>query len=310
MTPDPDVEWRAIIDDVVLHALVAYAEAAGPAVRTLYLTGSYTQGRWNPKRPNVNAYFIARSEDATRVRSELSGVFSEIRRRTRERGVDFLVDCHPFTISQRDTDWMRAPLLTLTTKVFDESLGAERLGVSPTIGYGWWVSHRVLYGQPDALAVFASPPPRDEAWFRGAHEALCHYRRMLDHLPWAIDPEVDPHRFLEETCRYAEEAIKDGVHFGATDAEVADASELEVLHHWAERARDFYADRYGPEGVWAVDFIAALKESVLEPVHDPAQVRDLWQQSIQLWEVVWARYVALAGERRLPSHLTQVLAWM
>ena len=309
--PDPcAVDWRSLIDDVLLQAIRGYAATAGPALRSVFLTGSYVRERWNPERPNVNLYFVADSADTVRIRFELGVLFSGIRRQCRSRGIDFIVDCHPFTISQRDTDWSAAPLLTLTTKVFDAAQLPARLNVSPTIGYGWWQSHRILHGDPDFLAVFELPPARDEAWFRGAHAALCHYRRMLDHLPWALDPQTDPARLLEETCRYAEETIKDGVHFGATDEEVVTGAETEILHDWAGRARDFFLDRYGPDGGWAVDTVAELKASVSRPGHSTDEVRRRWQEAIRVWEVVWSRYAALVSERNLAGDLRRLLTWM
>lgn len=304
--------WQQLIDDVLLSALVAYARGAGDDVRTVYLTGSYVRGSWNQRRPNINVYFIAAPEATARVRAELSAVFADIRRRTREHGVDFVVDCHPFTISHRDTEWLDAPVLTLTTKVFDAAYADDehRLLVSPTIGYGWWATHRVLHGEPDALKMFARVPGRDESWFRGAHAALCHYRRMLDHLPWAIDVEAHTHHFVEETCRYAEEAIKDGVHFGATDEEVLAAADVEILHHWTSAARQFYSERYGPDGAWAVDAVAALKQAVLQEGHSPEAARAHWQDAVRVWTVVWRGYLRLVEQRALPTELTRVMSWM
>ena len=120
------VDWRSLIDDVLLRRLTDYA-AGVPAVRTVYLTGSYVRGMWNPERPNVNVYFVVDPAHTDEVRSGLADVFSQVRAETRIRGADFLVDCHPFTISQRDQEWGSHPLLTLTTKVFDAARLPERL---------------------------------------------------------------------------------------------------------------------------------------------------------------------------------------
>lgn len=303
------VDWRSLIDDVLLRRLTDYA-AGVPAVRTVYLTGSYVRGMWNPERPNVNVYFVVDPAHTDEVRSGLADVFSQVRAETRIRGADFLVDCHPFTISQRDQEWGSHPLLTLTTKVFDAARLPERLGVSPTIGYGWWLSHRVLHGDESSLAVFEVPPPRSEAWFRGAHAALSRYRAVLEHLPWAIDPRLHPGWFLEETCRYAEEAIKDGVHFGVTDEEVVGAGETAILHDWPAVARDFFLGRYGPDGAWAVDAVARCKAAVLACEVSPAEAMAHWRDALRVWDVVWSQYAGLARRHGMPDDLLGILSWM
>jgi len=303
------VGWRSLIDDVLLRRLTDYAIGV-PAVRTVYLTGSYVRGMWNPDRPNVNVYFVVDHAHTAEVRAGLAEVFSQVRTETRNRGVDFLVDCHPFTISQRDEEWGSVPLLTLTTKVFDARRLPERLGVSPTIGFGWWLSNRILHGGEDDLAVFEVPPPRSEAWFRGAYAALSHYRAVLDHLPWAIDPRLHPGWFLEETCRYADEAIKDGVHFGVTDEEVISAADTAILHDWSGVARDFFLERYGPEGGWAVDAVAGMKAAVLDGEAGPSEAMAHWRDEVRVWDVVWSQYTSLARSHGMPDDLLRILTWM
>ncbi|MEU4338104.1 hypothetical protein AB0F59_26200 [Micromonospora lupini] len=305
-----DIDWRGLIDGVLLDGLLAYAKNSGDKVDTVYLTGSYTRGTWNQHRPNVNVYFIAGVGHASAVRAELASVFADIRDAVRAAGVDFTVDCHPYTIGQRDAEWLDKPLLTLTTKVFAIEHSTSRYHISPTIGYGWYATHVVLHGRPDALDVFSAPPPRDDTWFHGAHAAVSHYRNLLDHLPWALDPRRYPDRLVEESCRYAEEAIRDGVHFGSTDAEIADASNVEVLHRWAAEGRQFYLERYGPHGANAVDTVARLKQESLRSGHTPEESLKLWQDALDVWAVVWSGFVRLSEARGARTELSRVIAWL
>jgi hypothetical protein len=305
-------DWSQLIDDVLLVRLVDYANRSQGKVQTAYLAGSYVRGTWNPERPNVNVYFIASLGAAASVRGDLSRTFAEIREHTREHGVDFMVDCHPFTISQRDTAWLEAPLLTLTTKVFDGAYADAqgRLLLSPVIGHGWWATHRVLHGDVDALRFLEEPSVRNEDWFRGAHAALCHYRNVIDHLPWAIDPAAHTERFVEETYRYAEETIKDGVNFGSTDEEIADSSNFRILHSWAPVGREFYGERYGPQGVWAVDAVASMKTAMLRGGNSVDDALSLWHDAMAVWLVVWSQYLRLVSERGLGDDLRRVMSWM
>jgi len=173
------IEWATLIDDVVLARITDYAVSQPDAVETVYLTGSYARGSWNPRRPNLNVYFIAAPGRAPRVRAELGRVFADVRRALREQSVDFVIDCHPYTISQRDPAWLDRPLLTLTTKVLAGEASQDRYNISPTIGLGWFAAHKILVGSPEALSVFGRPPARDRAWLNGAHQALSHYRNIL-----------------------------------------------------------------------------------------------------------------------------------
>lgn len=87
-------------------------------------------------RPNVNVYFIAVPGRAAIVRVALGRVLADTRRELQSEGVDLAIDCHPYTISQRDPVWIERPLLTLTTKVFGGEYESERFHVSSTIGLG------------------------------------------------------------------------------------------------------------------------------------------------------------------------------
>lgn len=303
-------DWPRVIDGILLAGLVAYASSNREDVDTAFLAGSYTRGTWNAVRPNVNVYFLAMPGRAAAVRLSLATVFDEIRRELRSEAVEFTVDCHPYTISQRDPARCDRPLLTLTTKVFASDHAGERYHVSPTIGLGWSKSHRVLVGRADALAVFAQPPSRDRLWLHGAHQALSHYRNILDHLPWALDTADAPIRLLEESCRYAEEALRDGVHIGLTDEELAAGLNVQILHRWAEVGRDFYRDRYGERGVAACDVVDRLKLMAGASNCDREVAEQGWLDALQVWEVVWHGYRRLAIRLNAPAELLHVTSWL
>jgi hypothetical protein len=307
---DNQIEWPKLIDELLLARLVSYASSQPGDVETVYLTGSYARGSWNPRRPNVNVYFIAAAGRAATVRMELGRLFAEIRRSLRSAGVDFAVDCHPYTISQREPAWLDHPLLTLTTKVLAGEAAADRYCISPTIGLGWFAAHKVLAGRPDALTAFGRPPTRDRAWLHGAHQALSHYRNILDHLPWALDWDTAPQRLVEESSRYAEEALRDGVHIGLTDAELEAGRNVEILHDWAKVGRDFYRDRYGVDGVVACEIVDRLKVETVTAPWDSATAEQAWSDALRVWSVVWEGYCRLA--RRLGAHeeSLRVTAWL
>jgi hypothetical protein len=304
------VDWPKLIDGILLSQLVDYARGHREDVDTAYLTGSYVRGSWNPIRPNVNVYFIALPGRAANVRADLGRVFANVRREIRSHGADFVIDCHPYTISQRDPAWLERPLLTLTSKVFAGEASADRYNVSPTIGLGWFATHKVLVGRPDALSLFSLPPTRDDSWLHGAHQALSHYRNILDHLPWALDCQEAPSRLREESCRYAEEALRDGVHLGLTDDELAAGKNIDILHNWTTVGRDFYRARYGDEGVWASDTVDRLKAQVLEEHCDPDIAGQAWIDALGVWQVVWNGYHRLAVRMDAGPELLHVTAWL
>ena len=310
MTQSTQVDWPRLIDGVLLAKLVDYASRNRGDVDTAFLTGSYTRGSWNPVRPNVNVYFITVPGRAATVRVALGRVLADTRRELRAEGVDLAIDCHPYTISQRDPEWIERPLLTLTTKVFAGENESERFHVSPTIGLGWFATHKVLVGRADVLSMFGRPPTRDQSWLHGAHQALSHYRNILDHLPWALDSEEAPARLREESCRYAEEALRDGVHIGLTDDELAAGRNIEILHDWAQVGRAFYRDRYGDEGVVACDIVDQLKARVADSHCDPEDAEQACLDALRVWNVVWEGYRALAIRMGAGPELLRVTAWL
>lgn len=304
-----EVDWRHLIDDVLLASMVCYGTGR-PSVETVYLTGSYARGTWNPHRPNVNVYVIASPGAAATVRAELARLLLGVRRELRDEGVDFVVDCHPYTVSQRDPAWVDRPVLTLTTKVLASEAAIHRYDISPTIGVGWAKAHRVLVGDSDALSVFAEPPRRDRAWLRGAHQALSHYRNVLDHLPWALDWESAPRQLVEESCRYAEEALRDGVSIGLTDDEVLAGRNIYVLHDWTALGRAFYLERFGPAGPKACDTVDRLKSAVVAEHCDLATAEQAWFDALQVWSVVWDGYCQLVRRMGSDPDFLRVTAWL
>jgi hypothetical protein len=305
-----EVDWPKLIDGILLAKLIEYGSSNRDMVDTVFLTGSYTRGSWNPVRPNVNVYFISEVGRAARVRLTLGRVFADIRRELHDHDVEFAVDCHPYTISQLDPAWTQRPLLTLTTKVFDNEYAAERYHVSPTIGLGWFVGHKILLGRDDALTVFGQPAIRDQLWVSGVHQALSQYRNILDHLPWAIDGETAPSRILEESCRYAEEALRDGVHIALTDDELAHGKNIDILFAWRDIGRRFYAERYGEEGLVACDIVDRLKSQVTADPCDPDTAGQAWLDALRVWRLVWEKYRALAIQFGAGPELLRVTAWL
>lgn len=303
-------DWSTLIEDVLLARLVEYGSTHADRVDTVYLTGSYVRRTANPARPNVNVYVIATAGHARTVRADLGRQLVAARAELRSLCVDLAVDCHPFTISQRDPDWLDRPLLTLTTKVLDGAAAAQRYGMATTIGLGWSRSHRVLVGRPDALDVFGQPPVRDLDWLHGAHQALTYYRNLLDHLPWSVDSTKHAARLFEESFRYSEEALRDGVHIGLTDDELTAGENITILFDWASRGRDFYRDRYGEAGARAYDTVADLK-ALLVPSPCTAETAErAWSDALDVWDVVWDGYLRLAERMDAPAYLRRVTAWL
>lgn len=301
------VDWPRLIDEILLAGLADFAGRSSGDVEGVYLTGSYVRGSWNPERPNVNVYFFAAKGRAARVRWELGKIFVDLRRELRVQEVDLVIDCHPYTISQRDPAWRDRRCLTLTTKVFAAEQAEDRYGVSTTIGLGWHTTHRVLFGRADMLSVFGRPPARDRRWLHGAHQALSHYRNILDHLPWAVS--CSP-RLLEESCRYAEEALRDGVHIALTDAELAAGRNIEILHEWAQVGRAFYLDRYGEDGVTACDIVDRLKSELNAGRCAQDTAERAWLDALAVWDVVWRGYRDVATHMDAPPELLRVTTWL
>lgn len=303
------VDWQGLVDSVVLPALTGFAASSGGRVETVYLTGSYLRGSWNRLRPNLNVYFVAAPGHAPAVRLGLGRRLHDVRADVRSAGADLTVDCHPYTVSQRDPGWVDRQVLTLTTKVLDGEARHDRYRIAPSIGLGWHRSYEVVFG-PDMLGVFAAPPARDSAWLAGVHEALSHYRNILDHLPWALDWTVSPHRLLEESCRYAEEALRDGVHVGLDDEEVAAGENITILFDWASRGRAFYQERYGPAGTAACDTVARLKAASGTGTCTAAEAERAWLDALDVWSVVWDRYRLLARRMGAEAERLKVTAWL
>jgi hypothetical protein len=290
---EPASPWPQTIDEQLLGPIVRFAEGNDDLTRTVFLTGSYVRRTHNPRHPNVNVYFISEAGKAAELRLKLGELWHAIGARLSGDGVAFLVDCHPYTVTMRDPRTHGLPTLTLTTKVLDAGTDVERYSLSPTIGLGWHLGNRLLYGDSDALAPFGRPPSRNLEWFQGVHEALGHYRNILDHLPWALPWVDEPTLLVVESLRYAEEAIRDGAAVVLTADELRRGYLFEILFDWAGRAEPHFHERYGPRGVEAVESVANLKRAVDDGrTVAPDDARRAWLDALSVWQTVWDQFQA------------------
>ncbi len=283
--------WETIIQELVLPSVRARA-AAEASCRAAFLTGSYVHGTFNRTRPNLNMYFVSRPRESDDLRLALADEWAHIRQRLREDGLELVIDCHPYTVSVRDAGWINAPTLTITTKVFDAAEEAHRYSLPPTIGVGWLMAHRILHGDATALHALAPGDDHELGWLTAIHEALGRYRNILDHLPFALPWNEHPFLLAEESVRYAEEAIKDGVAAALPTTALAEGAQWPVLQRWVETSRAFYAEHYGPEGVAALAEVTTLKESLGDVRFSTSDAIDVWRRALAVWHVVWARFCA------------------
>ncbi|MFD0570720.1 hypothetical protein ACFQ0T_17805 [Kitasatospora gansuensis] len=112
-----------------------------------------------------------------------------------------------------------------------------------------------------------------------------------------MDREHSPWVLVEESCRYAEEAIKDSLALALTGEELRDGRHIALLADWARSAQTFIAERFGPDGVAAAALVAELKEAAARSEQaDPAEALAAWRtaQSVMAW--AWAQYLPVARE--------------
>jgi hypothetical protein len=210
--------------------------------------------------------------------------------------IDFVVDCHPYTISQRGSDYSDFPLLTLTTKVFDGAQYVNRYNL-PTIGTGWMLSYEILYGDVSLLDPLREQPVKDIYWLKGAYEALTHYYHVLEHLPWALNMDEWPDRFVEESVRYAEESLRDGISIVLSENDLIQGKAFDIIHNWKEKAEPFFLNTYGKEGVWAVRKINEWKEIIgVRENYDSVESKKIWFDCLKVWKIVWNRYCKVVEE--------------
>jgi len=289
--------WPLAIERQLLGGAERLAATLEGPIRTAFVTGSYARGAHDPWRPNVNVYFVSQPARAAEGRWAVGELWLGLREELREQGAELVVDCHPFTLSFRDPAYAGRPTLTVTSKVLDGGARDRRYYLPPTIGAGWAPYLRLLHGPQDDVAELSAAARRDAEWLQAYHEALVRYRGVLDHLPWAFDWRACPFVLLDESLRYAEEAIRDGVAIAQTDEEVERDGFLDVLFAWPQRAPAFFRERFGPVGVQALEDVAALKSRARRgPPSTEAEALAAWNQALAVWQLVWDRYCAVARE--------------
>jgi hypothetical protein len=286
---------RAVSEHIVPD-LRSFAVERTDLVRTAFLTGSYISGRWRRERPNLNVYFIAASERAVDLRWALGNFWADLRGRLAADEVELLLDCHPFTMSQRPPESVTWPLVTVTSKVLAYERADRRYDLPPTIGPGWAANFEVLVGDADDVLLLKPSPSADEEWVRTVHSALSRYRGILDHLPWALTPTIHGRYLLEESARYAEEAFKDSLSLRLSPAELSGGMHVTLLDGWQTSSADHVAERFGTAGVAAAQRVTALKAAVAEP--GPVSAEDAeawWRSALSVWDWAWSEFREVAG---------------
>ncbi|MDE1674752.1 hypothetical protein [Nocardia gipuzkoensis] len=296
MNSDPEIAHASA---QVLEEICAQAQRMSgqrrELVRACFATGSYVAGHWNRQRPSLNVYFIAQNARGHELRLALAQLWAGLRRDLAQRGWELLIDCHPYTVSYRPVTGPSLRLVSLTTKVLEHEHADNRYRLPPTIGPGWCRSYRMLHGDEADLGGLGAHPQRDAQWARTVHRALSHYRNVLDHLPWALDWQQRPQLLVEESARYAEEAIKDAVSFPLTAQELAAGRHMELLSDWEVAAREFLAERFGRDAVTTAATVADLKAARERDV-SIAEAQQCWLRAQGVWEWAWGRYLTVAAQ--------------
>lgn len=289
--------WKQLIDEYLIDGVVRFCERNKDAARLAILTGSYVRGLHNPIRPNVNIYVFSHPGKSADLRIRMGAHWSESRRGLREMGIAFRVDCHPYSASWRPEQDRGLPVLELTTKVLDSAMEDERFSLPPTIGIGWLLSHRTLWGESaltERLRQTGGAPVRAE-WVASIHEALSHYRNMLDHLPNAVPAAERPEIFAEEACFYAIETTKDAISCTFSVEDLAAARHMDVILHKQEAAH--------LRSVGWLDLLEdklALKTQeariLTGEVTTEEDAIEIWRLAMAIWWKVWDRYRRWAFE--------------
>lgn len=281
---NPVAPLEHLIEERVIAPL--QAEAVAASCLAAFVTGSYAHGQHDRKNPNINIYFLVRDGDGPTLRMRLGLLFPRIRQALQENGVDFCVDCHPYTVSYRATGCQSA--ITLTSKVMEHG-AARPWSLPPTIGQLWLTRWRLLAGDAGSLDELARDISADADWFQAIHEALSRYKNLLDHLPWALDWTRHPELLAEESLRYAEEAMKDALTIALTPNEINGGIRTELYLHWAEGAAGCLTERFGADGLRLTTTVAAMKERFRSS--QPwtiEEAQSFWETALEVWSFVWS----------------------
>ncbi len=303
--PVDGVEMDALIESSVIRPLTSLGDNAASHCALAFLTGSYARGTHSRVSPNLNIYFLARAGAAAELRLKLADVLRDVRLDLRGRGVDFCIDCHPYTVSYRPLESPRS--ITLTTKVLELDERPGRWSLPPTIGLGWLLKYRVLTGDGALLEALALEQSTDEEWFQALHEALSRYRNILDHLPWALPWHDHPELLAEESLRYAEEAIRDALPVAMTEEELRGGLQFDLYFKWSGGSREYLTERYGQDGAWMHGAVEQLKTRFQSPqtVWTQETAQDAWRTALRVWAVVWAVF-----RRRVEAEQPERARWM
>jgi hypothetical protein len=305
--PDPldGAEMDPLIESDVIGPLTALGENAASDCALVFLTGSYARGTHSKTSPNVNIYFLARAGAGAELRLKVADALHDIRHALAGRGVDFCVDCHPYTVAYRPLEWPRS--ITLTTKVLELNERPGRWSLPPTIGLGWLPKFRVLTGDGELLKALDLKQSTDEEWFQALHEALSRYRNILDHLPWALPWHDHPELLAEESLRYAEEAIRDALPVAMTEEELREGLQFNLYFKWGGGSLQYLTERYGEDGAWMHGAVEQLKTRFQSPqtVWTQEAARDAWRTALRVWSIVWTVF-----SRRVEAEQPERARWM
>jgi hypothetical protein len=288
-----------VVDAMLVGPAVEFCWTRARDCEVCFLAGSFARGTFDPLLPNVNLYFIAAAGRGPELRLGLAAFYDDARDKMRARGFELALDCHPYTIVSRPPEPSTLPQIVVTTKVMENRPDVPRLSLPPTIGVGWLTAHRVLWGPPDALEHLRLTVRTDLGWFQALQEALTRYRNLLDHLPWAVPWRAKPRLLVEESLRYAEEALREALPVGLTEAELAAGLQFALYHKWDDGTSAFLRERYGEPGRWMNGAVRDLKEEfATDRAWTVEEAEAAWRTALQVWEIVWRAFCRRVREER------------
>ncbi len=298
------------IEELIITPLRKAATTS--ACLVAFATGSYVFGKQDPVNPNINIYFLVEEGAGPAFRLVLAEQFQSIRRALRQEHINFCVDCHPYTVSYRELDFSNA--ITLTSKVMERKTGdSAPWSLPPTIGQLWLNHVRILSGDETFLEELAREARPDADWFQAIHEALSRYKNILDHLPWCLDWATYPELLVEESLRYAEEAMKDSLTLALRPEEINSDIRTNLYIHWKEGAAGCLEERFGADGKWIADTVADIKSRFRTELTWTAEdAATVWKTALHVWEIVWNKYQArlLGDAPSSPSWTRRVNAFV
>lgn len=261
------------IDRLVTFINREIEERLGKKLESLYLVGSYAQGKISPSRPDINWLLIHKEPVEDESRWKLGEILTEAIDKFIE---DFVVrpELRPFKFSYpiKKGEEVFVNLSIVSSASSADEFKKKNSFIPEYVFEGFKSGRKLVYGK-DVLKNIDFQVSKKAIQADAVGKIVSH-KIQLDRIPLAYHLKKDGDLILNESLSHGKNLLYFGVELLMSDQEIREKKFLEIFHD-NEKMLELYKNRF-PEAVDLVRKILEAKDHFEKWKSDPKKAKEIY----------------------------------